>query len=86
MITISVDVFCDLCGGWTHGGVNCSYRKARLVAKSQGFTRRYLNETGRYGYRDLCPDCEKRIQEDSKPSPTGDKTDEWRATKARGAD
>lgn len=55
-LTISTDVFCDRCSGWSTGftvtGPRTNARKARKIAKAHGW------HIGRGGM-DLCPDCVK---------------------------
>ena len=50
-ITITTDVFCDLCGDWTHGavGVKILAKEARRASLRAGWTNR--------GGKDICPNC-----------------------------
>ena len=54
-ITISTDVFCDICGNWFHGTTShkSEIRCARWLAKDAGWCRRLIG--GKMS--DICPDC-----------------------------
>lgn len=61
-ITITTDVFCDICSRWIHGvvGPTSDARAARRVAKTNGWTRRLRNSK----MIDVCPDCINKTERD----------------------
>lgn len=53
MIVKTVDVFCDICGTWVFGDLNCTHKRARKSAKADGWI--YRNK------KDICPDCQANM-------------------------
>ena len=55
-ITITTDVFCDICGNWIFGvtGPRASARSARRRVKDNGWIRRRLPNGKMI---DVCPHC-----------------------------
>lgn len=60
-ITKSVDVFCDVCGQWVHGGICITIPEARCVAKRFGWTFRKNKNTGLM--EDVCAECQRKDKE-----------------------
>lgn len=56
-IIVSNDVFCDWCSNWVEGHVSrrVRKRKAREVARAEGWKRRW--SFSRQKYEDVCPQC-----------------------------
>lgn len=56
-ITISTDVFCDICSKWIHGGTGrkTNIRRARRKAKEAGWLRCASPFSGKMS--DVCPSC-----------------------------
>ena len=57
MITVTTDVFCDICGKWIFGTVGPEEDEwgARENAEKYGWI--YTDEM-----KDVCPDCQKEIE------------------------
>ena len=62
-ITVTTDIFCDLCQEWKHGvslsrSIKSASRFTRKSAKENGWVYKKIDNR----MRDICPDCQRKMK------------------------